>query len=122
MADRRIRVPRVVVGQTWSDDDVKICDRPPLVKVGEPWTPDDCDLSDTRRQDSQTRVAIGLALFFAALVLSITLYSMLVRDGPMLEHMAGFATTGMLAVLAWACGSHILKIVSGVRFDDRDAR
>jgi hypothetical protein len=121
MAERDIRVPTVVVGDTWSDDDIQLIERTSTVQVGEPWTQDDLEVSsEDNLQLSRTRVATAFAVLFGVLVVFVAVYSMCVHDASMVERVWQFATKGVFVVLAWACGSHILKIVSGIRFNERD--
>jgi hypothetical protein len=123
MAEKEVRVPTVVVGDTWSDDDFELSERTQTVQVGEPWTPDDLDVSlDDALRLSRTRMASAFAFLFGALVVGVTVYSLVARDREMIERVWQFATTGVYLLLAWACGWHILKIVDGIRFHDRDAQ
>jgi len=121
MASKNSRVLTVLVGEPWSEDDLELRTRSQEVLVGEPWTADDAEVEITHRiKLLRTRMAIGGGCFFAALITSVDAYAMAIGDLGLVREVFTLAKVGGFAVLGWAVGVQILKIVSSIKFDDPD--
>lgn len=121
MARKRVLHPLiVVVGRPWGEDEFDVV-RAPQVIVGRPWKDDDVAIHDDRpNREARTRVATWLGAFFALITGMLAVYAVGTSDGRLVSEVYGLAGTGLLTVLTWACGPSLLKMISGIRFDDAD--
>jgi hypothetical protein len=73
---------------------------------------------EQRIQLSRMRVVVASAVFFATLIAGAAGFAMRVGDVEMIREIWSFARWGASAVVVWSCGAQILKLISGIKFDD----
>ncbi len=89
----------------------------------EPWPGEVVDVSvEHRVRTEQVRVKtwliVGLASLFAGLLVVLACYAMWTANSVMLEQITRFVLWGLVAVLGWAIGATVLKLLSKVRLDE----
>src|SRR5262245_50664362 len=107
MAKKRTRVPIVLVGEPWTEDDLELRSGAPKVLVGEPWTPEDADVVEPKIKLLRARMAVGAGVFFAVLLAGYVTYGMAVHDAWLVHEGFTVCKTGGYGVLGWIVGVHI---------------
>jgi hypothetical protein len=93
--------------------------KPRKVQVGKEWTKDELDVA-SRDRHARTSVAVLLSVLFASLLIGYWLYAIRAGDNTLLEHVFAVVRLGVFALMAWAFGPRLFKMVSGLRFQDPD--
>jgi hypothetical protein len=89
------------------------------VRVGKEWTRNELDVASRDRR-ARTAVAVLLSVLFASMLIGYWLYAVNTGDSPLLEHVFAVVRLGVFALIAWALGPRLFKMVSGLRFQDPD--
>jgi hypothetical protein len=89
------------------------------VRVGKQWTRQELEVA-SRDRHVRTSVAVLLSVLFAAMLIGYWLYAVNARDDTLLQHVFAIVRLGVFALIAWALGPRLFKMVSGLRFQDPD--
>lgn len=113
--------PTVLVGKPWTRDELQIV-RGQRVVVGKPWKADEIEIREAKDRQARTRMVLWLGAFFAAISAVVLAYALIERDSSLISELLKLGNFGLLAVLGWAGGPRLLKMVSGLRFEDPDEK
>jgi hypothetical protein len=89
------------------------------VRVGKAWTIDQIDLVAHERR-ARISMAVWLGVFLAAMVAAFAGFAIWSGNTVLLSDVFGIVRVGVFALMAWAFGPRLFKMVSGVRFQDPD--
>jgi hypothetical protein len=119
MAVKGTSVPVVLVGEAWEKHDLDLV--VPRVIVGSPWKDDDVRISiDNRIKLWRARLVIWISAYFAIMTTGAAVYAMVSRDQGLIREVYDLTTRAVYAVMVYACGSAVLKVVSGITYKDAD--
>jgi hypothetical protein len=120
MAAKGTSVPVVLVGEAWEIRDLDLVVRPRVV-VGSPWKDEDIRISiDNRIKLWKARLVIWISAYFAVMTTLAAVYAMVSRDQALIRDVYDLTTRAVYAVMVYACGSAVLKVVSGITYKDAD--
>ena len=89
------------------------------VRVGKAWTIDQIDLV-ARERRARTSMAVWLGVLLAAMVAGFGVFAIWSANTALIADVFGIVRVGVFALMAWAFGPRLFKMVSGVRFQDPD--
>ena len=120
MAAKGKSVPVVLVGEAWEKDDLELVARTHVV-VGSPWQDEDVRISiDNRIKLWRARLVIWISAYFALMTAVAATYAMVTRDQSLVHQVYDLTARAVYAVMVYACGSAVLKVVSGITYKDAD--
>lgn len=120
MAAKGRSVPVVLVGDAWEKHDLDLVPRP-HVMVGIPWQDEDVRISiDNQIKLWRARLVIWISAYFAVMATLAAIYAMVTRDRVLVHDVYDLTARGGYAVMVYACGSAVLKVVSGITYKDVD--
>jgi hypothetical protein len=120
MAAKGKSMPVVLVGDAWEKHDLDLVPRP-RVMVGIPWQDEDVRISiDNRIKLWRARLVIWISAYFAVMTTLAAIYAMVSGDQSLVHQVYELTSRAVYAVMVYACGSAVLKVVSGVTYKDSD--
>jgi hypothetical protein len=120
MATKGISVPVVLVGDVWDKDDLDFVART-RVNVGTPWNDEDVRISiDNRIKLWKARLVVWISAYFGVMTTLAAIYAMVTQDRTLVHEIYDLTARAVYAVMVYACGSAVLKVVSGISYKDAD--
>jgi hypothetical protein len=89
------------------------------VRVGKIWTIEQINLV-VRERHARTSMAVWLGVLLAAMVAGFGVFAIWTENTVLLSDVFAIVRVGVFALMAWAFGPRLFKMVSGVRFQDPD--
>jgi hypothetical protein len=120
MADKTVRLP--TVGLPWTEAELDVIDDGSSVQVnvGRPWNDDELQVIEQEVTQTKLRAVVALGTLFSGLIVLLGVYAVTVGDGRLIDKIFTLASTIVLAVLAWAVGPRLLRMIGSLRFDESD--
>jgi anti-sigma-K factor RskA len=120
MAAKGKSVPVVLVGDVWEKRDFDLVMRTRVV-VGTPWNDEAVRISiDNRIKLWRARLVVWISAYFGVMTTLAAIYAMVTHDRPLVHDIYDLTARAVYAVMVYACGSAVLKVVSGITYRDAD--